>query len=142
MMGEAATAPPSLAALSEARQILAMCNEDKTLRKQLEKLAVGAAEHRAAAADADKAIAAATAARVESAQVLNQVAAAKADLLNEMAAQSASADELRNREQALKVREDALKPKWEALRREALSLQSRASRMAATATAFARDLEG
>ena len=79
-MGEAATAPPSLAALSEARQLLAMCDEDKFLRKQLEKLAAAAAEYRAAAADAERATAAAKAARAESVRAMNQVAAAKAGL--------------------------------------------------------------
>jgi DNA repair exonuclease SbcCD ATPase subunit len=119
-----------------------MCDEDKSLRKQLEKLAVATVEYRAAAADAERATAAAKVARAESVGALDQVAAAKADLVKGMAAQNAEADALRNREQALKAREDALKPKWEALRREALALQGRASRMAATATAFARDLEG
>ena len=37
MMGEPPKDPPSLAALSEARQLLAMCDEDKSLRKRLEK---------------------------------------------------------------------------------------------------------
>ena len=57
MFGVTAKAPPSLAALSEARQLLAMCDDDKFLRKQLEKLAASAAEYRSAAADAEKAIA-------------------------------------------------------------------------------------
>ena len=41
----------------------------------------------------------------------------------------------------LRSREDALKPKWEELRREALALQDRASEMASSAIAFARELD-
>ena len=142
MMGEPAKAPPSLAALSEARQLLAMCDEDKSLRKQLEKLAAAAVEYRAAAADAERATAAAKTVNAECDRALNDVAEAKAGLEKDKRDQKARAEALRNREQELKAREGALKPKWEALRREALALQGRASRMAATATAFARDLEG
>ena len=142
MMGEAAKAPPSLAALSEARQLLAMCDEDRSLRKQLEKLAAATVEYRTAAADAERATAVAKAAKAESHRALNDVAAAKAGLEKDKTAQNARAEALRNREQQLKAREDQLKPKWEALRREALALQGKASQMAATATAFARDLEG
>ncbi len=142
MIGGTAKSPPSLAALSEARQLLAMLDDDKSLRKQLEKLAAGAAEYRAAAADAEKAIAAAKATKPKSEQTLNDIAEIKAALEKERKAQDAKAQALRSREQELKAREDDLETKWEALRKEAHALQSRASRMAGAATAFARDLEG
>ena len=66
MIGVTAKAPPSLAALSEARQLLAMIDDGGSLSRQLEKLAAGAAEYRAAAAHAEQAKAAAEAAKTES----------------------------------------------------------------------------
>lgn len=141
MSGETAKAPPSLAALSEARQLLVMLDDRTSLRKQLDKLAAGAAEYRAAVANAEKAMAAANAAKAESGRLLTRIAEAKAALEKEGQAHRARVEALRGRERELKAREDELKPKWEALRREALALQGRASEMAASATAFARDLE-
>jgi hypothetical protein len=75
MIGGTANAPPSLAALSEARQLLVMLDDHRWLGKQLEKLASGAAEFRAAEADARKAIAAAKAAKAESERALKEIAA-------------------------------------------------------------------
>ena len=42
MIGGTANAPPSLAALSEARQLLAMLEDQRSLGRQLEKLAAAA----------------------------------------------------------------------------------------------------
>jgi len=141
MIGGTAKAPPSLAALSEAQQLLEMLGNEKTLRRRLEELKAHAALCRAAEGDADAAVAAAKLAKAESAQVLEEIAAAKAALEKAKQAHSARADALHTREQELNAREGELKPKWEALRREALALQGRASKMAASAVAFAKDLE-
>lgn len=134
MIGGTANAPPSLAALSEARQLLAMLDDPRSLTRQLEKLAAGAARYRDAEANAHRAVAAANEARAESERTLKAINEARTALEKERQA-------LASREQQLKAREDDLKPKWEALCREALALQGRAAEMAASAVAFARDLE-
>lgn len=141
MIAETAKAPPSLAALSEARQLLEMLGNDKALRKRLRELESQAAEYRAARDDADKAIAATQASKSESSRALDEIAEAKVAVEEEKKALMIRAEALREREQELKVREEALRPKWEALRKEALVLQRRASEMAASAIAFAQDLE-
>lgn len=141
MIGGTAKAPPSLAALSEATQLLEMLGDNGALRKRLESLRKQVAECRAAQADADQAIAAVRAEKAESERILEEIAEARKAAERERADLEARAAELRERERDLKLREDALKPKWEALRKEALALQSRASRMAASAIAFAEDLE-
>ena len=141
MIGGTAKAPPSLAALSEARQLLAMLDDHSALRKQLDKLAKSAAECRLAAAEAEKAINAAKASKAESERALAAIADSKAALERDRAAHAAEVGALRRRERELEAREKDLKPKWEALRREALALQGRASEMAASAVAFAKDLE-
>ena len=53
MIGVADKIPPTLAALSEAKQLLEMLGDDRTLRKQLDKLKAQTAEFRAARDDAD-----------------------------------------------------------------------------------------
>jgi DNA repair exonuclease SbcCD ATPase subunit len=141
MIGGADKIPPTMAALSEAKQLLEMLGDDKTLRRQLEKLKAQTAEYRSALADAEKAIDAANALKAESERALGEIATAKAAVKKERTALEARNEALRERERELKAREDALKPKWEALRREALALQGRASDMAASAIAFAKDLD-